>query len=85
MKLSSAQEKVVSKLREGYELHRDMSFKGGYTLVNRKTGDWGRKQLNINTVIKLIRLGIVKSVRIEFPTEIFTLCSEELKKTETTK
>lgn len=66
---------LIRLLKEGFELHRDMTFSGEWSLHN-PNGEGLGTHVNVSSAVKLWRLGVLKIISNEFPTEKYAIKDE---------
>lgn len=77
MKLSTAQQDVVNRMRDGWELGAPMTPDGGVWLQQGGLGKGGNsKQVHANTFNSLYQKGIIKQALRAWPTMHYALTPE---------
>jgi hypothetical protein len=78
MNLSKAQQIVVDKMREGWELGCGMDLHGHPWLQKNGCGRGGETiKVNRNTFCSLLSLGVIENVNRTFPLATYKLKSKE--------
>tara|TARA_Y100000310_G_C20686245_1_gene819215 strand:- start:1215 stop:1466 length:252 start_codon:yes stop_codon:yes gene_type:complete len=73
-KLSRAQQHVLDRMKDGWELGRSSTFEGGAWLQKDGLGRGGQTEtVNSATLIVLWRNGLIVPVGSHFPTQKYTL------------